>query len=185
MASRMLEKDAIVGLLRAVLPEDVGGLYISEEITGEVMPEAKPDVKKLEMDHSTDMANYYKDPKYQIDDKLKVTEGVDSFGQERTPPVETPEPEETHLVCGKCNDMIPLNDYAQHSKLCNPTPELVTIHCDFCEQLIEDHLFEKHIETCKAEQAKVAAAQSSEATEAMPTFGQFDPENNDDLEIPF
>jgi phage recombination protein Bet len=40
MASRMLEKDAIVGLLRACLPQDLGGLYISEEITGEEAPEA-------------------------------------------------------------------------------------------------------------------------------------------------
>lgn len=38
MPSRMLEKDAIVALLRQVLPNDLGGLYIAEEITGDVMP---------------------------------------------------------------------------------------------------------------------------------------------------
>ena len=41
MPSRMLEKDAIVGLLRQVLPSDLGGLYISEEITGDEAPEVK------------------------------------------------------------------------------------------------------------------------------------------------
>ncbi len=40
MPSRMLEKNALVGLLRSVLPSQVGGLYISEEINGEEMPEA-------------------------------------------------------------------------------------------------------------------------------------------------
>ena len=58
MPSRMLEKDAVVGLLRSCLPEDLAGLYISEEITGDELPvgTVAPASVKLDVPDVTEVA---------------------------------------------------------------------------------------------------------------------------------
>jgi phage recombination protein Bet len=67
MPSRMLEKVARVGLLRSVLPEDVAGLYLSEEINGEEMP--APTVQPVIEDQNQ---KFYEKPDTGLTEKTEV-----------------------------------------------------------------------------------------------------------------
>ena len=158
MGSRMLEKNGIVGLLRSVLPSELGGLYISEEINGEEIPAVKATVTEP----------YHKDPKNQISPTLKVTEGKDSFGKDKAP-------EEKKAV--KNEDELQSYEKPEFNQTA-----IVTFKCSTCNNMIEQGNFEAHSSKCleeklEAEAQAVADSMSgqvepSEATNAMADYNQ-------------
>lgn len=128
MPSRMLEKVAMVGLLRQTFPADFSGLYIQEEIDGNSTPP-----------EPAEEANYFQDENNKISEDLRVTEGENSFGKTITPEVvqeTTPEKEivivrqhvdpehsnemesSEHLKCATCDKLIPILNFEAHSAKC-------------------------------------------------------------------
>lgn len=148
MPSRMIEKVAMVGLLRQTFPADFAGLYIQEEIDGHSTP---PEVEP-----------YHTNPKNQISDSLRVKEGVDSFGHKKII-VESPE-SVAESFKGTLQEIADEDYRGNRSQASvkahqvlkeaedarNTTADL--LHCDFCEKLITSNIteFNKHIKQCEA-----------------------------------
>ena len=133
MPSRMLEKVAMVGLLRQTFPADFSGLYIQEEIDGN-SDKVDSTVAPASMVYEEELAasallaeptsepvkteNVAKAQRQEIDPALKVADSEKSLGAEQS--VKTEQPIEIDMT-----------------------------HCDICENKIDSRIFVKHYNSCQ------------------------------------
>lgn len=160
MPSRMLEKNAVVGLLRACLPADLGGLYINEEITGEEAPQATvaPATVKLES----------------INEDLRDPEGGEVFEADIEPvQVDMSEPAPICEDPAKLDAHMAKEAAKREPKVSKERQEIDAQIAKKAAEKIANSLNSQTVTVDQANNALAAPERSDEATNEMPSFGEF------------